>query len=126
MCFIGYLLDPHTAVAKAVADKFRVHRGSVPLLVCGTTHYAKCPQDVLLALTGNHLTDLSNDVSHRRNGCRSPMATIDELHQQLTPGTRPAMHAGLYDVMSRDVTTQPPVVLPTNFESVVAHVKTLV
>jgi threonine synthase len=45
----GRLLDPHTAVAWRVAER---HRGSAPVLVVGTAHWAKFAPDVLRALRG--------------------------------------------------------------------------
>ena len=58
----GYLLDPHTAVAVAVGNKF--HRKGVqpiPLLTYSTAHYAKCAADVLRSVTNQpidaHLSD---------------------------------------------------------------------
>lgn len=43
----GRAIDPHTAVAVAVA---RRHTARRPVLVCGTAHFAKFPQTVLAAL----------------------------------------------------------------------------
>jgi threonine synthase len=43
----GRAIDPHTAVAVAVA---RRHASRRPTLVCGTAHFAKFPQTVLAAL----------------------------------------------------------------------------
>lgn len=45
----GYLLDPHTAVAWAVAQR---HRSDNPLLVASTAHWAKFGADVYRALSG--------------------------------------------------------------------------
>lgn len=44
----GYLLDPHTAVALEAGQRLR---GSDPLLVVSTAHWAKFAKDVLRALT---------------------------------------------------------------------------
>ena len=44
----GYLMDPHTAVAKAVAD--RLQGGRTPLVICSTAHYGKFGPAVLQAL----------------------------------------------------------------------------
>ncbi|MCL2503792.1 MAG: threonine synthase [Coriobacteriia bacterium] len=44
----GYLLDPHTAVAWAVAKKTS---GDAPMLIVSTAHWAKFGADVLKALT---------------------------------------------------------------------------
>jgi threonine synthase len=41
----GYLLDPHTAVAVAVAEK-EARAPSVPMVVLGTAHPAKFPDAV--------------------------------------------------------------------------------
>ena len=67
----GYLMDPHTAVAKAVVDRyiqdsstsgesFRPpprsldrYTGSVPIIICSTAHWAKFGKDVYNALIGN-------------------------------------------------------------------------
>ena len=44
----GYLMDPHTAVAKAVAD--RLQDGRAPVVICSTAHYGKFGPAVLGAL----------------------------------------------------------------------------
>ena len=45
----GYLMDPHTAVAWEVAERLR---GSAPMLVASTAHWAKFGADVYKALRG--------------------------------------------------------------------------
>ena len=45
----GYLIDPHTAVAYAVAQQLR---GSNPVLVASTAHWAKFGDNVYRALHG--------------------------------------------------------------------------
>ena len=44
----GYVMDPHTAVAKVVAD--RLQDGSCPVVLCSTAHYGKFGPAVLEAL----------------------------------------------------------------------------
>jgi threonine synthase len=44
----GYLLDPHTAVAVAVAEKER-REGAAPMVVLSTAHPAKFPDAVRAA-----------------------------------------------------------------------------
>lgn len=44
------LLDPHTAVAKFVADKYA--QPHVPMVVCSTAHFGKFPAAMELALDG--------------------------------------------------------------------------
>ena len=47
----GTVLDPHTAVGLAVAERFTdPTETKVPVLVCGTAHYGKFPTTVLSAL----------------------------------------------------------------------------
>ena len=48
----GYLLDPHTAVAWRVAERLR---GTNPVLVASTAHWAKFGASVYRALHGNPL-----------------------------------------------------------------------
>ncbi|XP_071816710.1 threonine synthase-like 1 isoform X1 [Apostichopus japonicus] len=44
----GYLLDPHTSIAKTVAD--RQTTSERPMIICSTAHYGKFPEDVSRAL----------------------------------------------------------------------------
>jgi threonine synthase len=45
----GYLIDPHTAVAKRIAEKVLKEKQN-PILIACTAHYAKFPESVLQAL----------------------------------------------------------------------------
>ncbi|XP_072181603.1 threonine synthase-like 1 [Diadema setosum] len=51
----GYLLDPHTAVSKVIADRHSSSDGT-PMLICSTAHYGKFASDVLTSL-GHQATD---------------------------------------------------------------------
>ncbi|XP_031566316.1 threonine synthase-like 1 [Actinia tenebrosa] len=73
----GYLLDPHTAVAKDVADQFTTP--NKPLIISATAHYSKFAKDVLGALGKE---PVSNE----------PLTLMREL-QRLDP--RPGMHKRL-------------------------------
>jgi len=46
---LGYLIDPHTAVAWETADR---HSGDLPMLVVSPAHWSKFPADVLRGLSG--------------------------------------------------------------------------
>ena len=47
-------MDPHTACAQAVAQRYIKKTGSkVPVVVCLTAHWAKFAKDVYQALNGN-------------------------------------------------------------------------
>ncbi len=49
----GYLMDPHSAVAQAVVDRYQVRFGTdLPMVICSTAHWAKFPKDVYKALKG--------------------------------------------------------------------------
>src|SRR6218665_1239196 len=104
---VGYLLDPHTAVAMAVAKKFQSARGQVPLLICATAHYAKFPATVLQAL---------GKVSHSGSPLEM-MSSLEELNAS------PVLHNRLRDIISS--TVSPHIVLPPSLSSVMAHIKSL-
>jgi threonine synthase len=56
----NYLMDPHTAVAQTVAEKFSKEKGStMPIVISSTAHFAKFPKDVYKALT-NEETSLDD------------------------------------------------------------------
>ena len=76
----GYLLDPHTAVAKSVVEKLlHINR---PMIINATAHYSKFGVDVLRAL---------NDTC-------APEDTFAKLR---STGARPAMHNYLESVVSK-------------------------
>lgn len=60
----GYLIDPHTAVALEVANRYKkqVKNNDVPLLICSTAHWAKFPRDVAHALYGESELGDNGDV----------------------------------------------------------------
>jgi threonine synthase len=62
----GYLLDPHTAVAVAVAEK-EIRDPAIPMVVLGTAHPAKFP-DAVKSACGVHpaLPDWLADLPQRR------------------------------------------------------------
>ena len=83
----GYLLDPHTAVAKFVAEAHNTN--DCPLLIAGTAHYAKFAPDVLGAIHGGkHYSDMSP-------------ARLLSLLQELKPN--PLMHGELQKCIERSV-----------------------
>jgi threonine synthase len=62
----GYLLDPHTAVAVAVAEK-EIRDPAVPMVILGTAHAAKFPQAVERACgVRPQLPDWLADLGERR------------------------------------------------------------
>ena len=85
--FIGYLLDPHTAVAKAVAD--RQPSTDRPLLLCATAHYGKFASDVLASLGYDISTDFLFGKLEGSTG-------LPTMHQELARSLRkPCLHRGV-------------------------------
>ncbi|MFH1838264.1 MAG: threonine synthase [Candidatus Kuenenbacteria bacterium] len=56
----GYLMDPHTAVAQTVVEKY-CHKDktskNIPIIICSTAHWAKFAKDVYKALLGDQFND---------------------------------------------------------------------
>ena len=57
----GYLIDPHTAVAKTVADRHSLG-SDVPLVISATAHYSKFSDGILSALGLQSETHTNNPV----------------------------------------------------------------
>ncbi|XP_063952369.1 threonine synthase-like 1 [Lytechinus pictus] len=75
----GYLLDPHTAISKVVADRHPSDDGA-PMLLCSTAHHGKFASDVL------------GSLGHRANHSDRPDLLLNRLGD-LNP--RPGRHANL-------------------------------
>ena len=101
-------MDPHTAVAKVVAD--RVRPRDLPLLLCSTAHHAKFPAYVLKSLgrapsPSDHplqcLDDLEK-VSSRPGPHRQLRAGLDKprLHRRLLAASREDIVREIRNVVS--------------------------
>ena len=77
----GYLLDPHTAVAKTIADA--MNTGEAPMLISSTAHYGKFGDAVLRAIEETDGVDLDSPES-----VFTKMADLN---------ARPLMHRALVD-----------------------------
>lgn len=82
------LIDPHTAVAVRVAEKFSKN-DKVPILISSTAHYGKFPQTVLKAIENNKQSS-STDIS----------SLLKDL--QLLKSTTP-MHHELIELLNKSV-----------------------
>ncbi|XP_028660217.1 threonine synthase-like 1 [Erpetoichthys calabaricus] len=78
----GYILDPHTAVAKTVAD--RLQDGTCPVVISSTAHYAKFAPDVLRSLMVKELSS----------------CPLDQLQQIHSLNPLPVSHKPLMDSLS--------------------------
>lgn len=75
----GYIMDTHTAVAKAVAD--RLHDHSCPLVLCSTAHFGKFAPAVLKAL----------------GCCDVPHEPLEQLDALCAIAGHELMHKALYE-----------------------------
>ncbi|TNN57195.1 Threonine synthase-like 1 [Liparis tanakae] len=73
----GYLMDPHTAVAKVVAD--RLQDGSCPVVLCATAHYGKFAPAMFEALG---ILDVPEDP-------------VEQLRRLGSAASAPAAHGGV-------------------------------
>lgn len=73
----GYLMDPHTAVAKVVAD--RLQDGSCPVVLCATAHYGKFAPAAFEALG---ILDVPEDP-------------VEQLRRLGSAASAPAPHGGV-------------------------------
>lgn len=79
----GYVMDPHTAVAKVVAE--RLQDGSCPVVLCSTAHYGKFAPAVLEAL-----------------GTRSvPLDPVEQLRTLASVASGPPVHRDLVACLDR-------------------------
>ena len=103
----GYLLDPHTAVAKHVIDtvghEWCGGSDGVPVLISSTAHYGKFASDVvgLVGAPTNHVEDTT------------PLGMLEQLGKA---ATQPATHTELIAVVGKDPLHK--VVVPADLESV--------
>ncbi|XP_077979158.1 threonine synthase-like 1 [Glandiceps talaboti] len=98
----GYLMDPHTAVAKTVADKF--NDGDCPMVITATAHYAKFASDVLNSLGQQTLTE--------------DPATLFQQLDMLNP--KPRLHQELSNVIHQSSTHK--CVIEANMNDVIKEV----
>ena len=119
------MADTHTGVALAVARKFRSYSGSnIPLMVCATAHYGKCMDEVLHAVTDAQPSVIKSTAAAADRG-RSVTETLSALQQQLMPGTRPLMHAGLASLIDKG-SMQTVTCLPARVDAMASHIRSLV
>ncbi|XP_012670695.2 threonine synthase-like 1 [Clupea harengus] len=103
----GYVMDTHTAVAKAVADRLQDH--SVPMVICSTAHYGKFAPAVLTALQQESI----------------PGEPLEQLDSLSSAGTMPPMHNALVQCL-RDSRSQPHRVCQADYHVLTEEVETMI
>jgi len=88
----GYILDPHTAVAKFVADKHTDE--AVPMIISSTAHYGKFGDDVLRAL------DPSNAERLLAGELKEPVDLL--RHLGTLSADSPPVHSSLVEVATAE------------------------
>ena len=81
----GYVMDTHTAVAKAVAD--RLQDGSCPVVLCSTAHYGKFAPAVFEALRVQNV----------------PEDPVEQLKKLASMASGPEPHGGLMTCLTEGV-----------------------
>ncbi|CAF3335270.1 unnamed protein product [Rotaria sp. Silwood1] len=90
------LIDPHTAVAVHVAEKFS-KQDNIPMLISATAHYGKFPQTILKAIGNNEQLLSSNDISILLKDLQS-LKSISPMHHELIKlPNKPIVHTNIVE-----------------------------
>ncbi|KAJ8278094.1 hypothetical protein GJAV_G00083750 [Gymnothorax javanicus] len=103
----GYILDPHTAVAKVVAD--RLQDRTCPVVISSTAHYGKFASAVLQALNLQSPTEI----------------LLGQLNHLSSLGSRPLGHNALLQCL-RETGNRPYTVCPPDFSTLVEQVEIVI
>ncbi|XP_072534784.1 threonine synthase-like 1 [Salminus brasiliensis] len=103
----GYIMDTHTAVAKAVAD--RLHDRTCPLVLCSTAHHGKFAPAVLKALRCSDIPD----------------QPLEQLKALCAIGGPEQMHKALYKCL-REGASRPHVVCKPDFHALTDEVEAMI
>ncbi len=85
------LIDPHTAVAVHIAEKFSKN-DNVPILISSTAHYGKFPQPVLKAIGNNEQSLSSNDISTLLKDLQALKSMTPMHHELIELPNKPVVH----------------------------------
>lgn len=85
------LIDPHTAVAVHVAEKFS-KQDDVPMLISATAHYGKFPQTMLQAVNNNIQVSSSNNISTLLKNMQSLKSTSPMHPELINLSKKPIIH----------------------------------
>lgn len=84
------LIDPHTAVAVHVADKY-ARDDQVPMLISATAHYGKFPQTILKAMGVKESTS-SNEMATLLKDLQGLKSTTPMHEELMKLSTKPVRH----------------------------------
>jgi threonine synthase len=98
-------MDPHTSIAKAVADRFKQDR---PMVIASTAHPGKFAQDVL-KIIGN---------------TTNKMATAEMLRALESICPRPGEHKSLLKTLEKDCVGEKSV-CDANYQSIASQVENI-
>lgn len=87
------LIDPHTAVAVHVAEKFSKNQDNVPMRISATAHYGKFPQTILKAISNSTQASSSNDISTVLKDLQSLKSTTPMHHELMNLPKKPITHS---------------------------------
>jgi threonine synthase len=96
------LIDPHTAVAVHVAEKFS-ENDTIPMLISSTAHYGKFPQTVLKAIGNNEQSLLSNDISILLKDLQSLKSTTPMHDELIKLPEKPIVHTTTVQAKKSDI-----------------------
>ncbi|XP_061569599.1 threonine synthase-like 1 [Cololabis saira] len=82
----GYVMDPHTAVAKVVAD--RLQDGSCPVVLCSTAHYGKFAPAVFKALRIQNVPQEPGEQLRELDAAASGPPAHRSMEERLKSGGR--------------------------------------
>ena len=85
------LIDPHTAVAVHVAEKF-AKKDKVPMLISSTAHYGKFPQSVFNAIEKHQSSSSSEDIATLLQELQSLKSTTPMHSELLQLSKKPMVH----------------------------------
>ncbi|XP_022049593.2 threonine synthase-like 1 [Acanthochromis polyacanthus] len=103
----GYVMDTHTGVAKAVAD--RLQRGSCPVVLCSTAHYGKFAPAVFKALQTPNI----------------PQDPVEQLKELEVAASRPETHGEMMTCL-KESGRRRHTVCPADYSVLVEEVESMI
>lgn len=78
----NYLIDPHTAVAVEIVDRYqKTQKKQIPIIICATAHWSKFPEDTFKAIFNSSEKDIFKILSNITS--RFPGTSVPKNIQKL-------------------------------------------